>query len=52
MHRPHAPHVRPFPFVGSLLCFIGSTWGVGWAIASTVGLMLLCGWWVVGALDT
>jgi hypothetical protein len=52
MHRPYVPHVRPFLFVGSLLLFIGSTWGAGWAIASTVGLMLFCGWWVVAALDT
>jgi hypothetical protein len=29
MHRPHTPHVRPFLFVGSLLPFIGSTWGAG-----------------------
>jgi len=39
-------------FISSLLLFMGSTCGVGWAIASTVGLILLCGWWVVGALDT
>lgn len=37
MHRPHVPHVRPFLFVGSLLCFIGSTWGMGWAVATAVG---------------
>jgi hypothetical protein len=52
MHRPHAPNFRPFLFVGSLWLFIGSTWGVGWAIATAVGLILLCGWCVVGALDT
>jgi hypothetical protein len=52
MHRPQEPHVRPFLFVGSLWLFIGSTWGVGWATASTVALGLFCGWWVVGALDT
>jgi hypothetical protein len=52
MHRPHALRVRPFLFVGSLWLFIGSTWGVGWAIATAIGLMLFCGWWVVGALDT
>jgi hypothetical protein len=52
MHRPHAPNIRPFLFVGSLWLFINSTCGVGWAIASTVGLILLCGWWVVGALNT
>lgn len=52
MAPSRSPDYRPLMFISSLFLFIGSTWGVGWAIASTVGLMLLCGWWVVGALDT
>jgi hypothetical protein len=51
MHRPHTPNIRPFLFVGSLLCFIGSTWGMGWAIATAAGLVLCWGWWGVGPLS-
>jgi hypothetical protein len=50
MHRPHVPHVRPFLFVGSLLLFVGSTWGVKWAIVTATGLALCWGWLVAGTL--
>ena len=52
MHRPHTPHVRPFLFVGSLLLFIASTWDAGWTVATSIGLSLCWGWWVVGTLCT
>ena len=39
MQPPHSPDFRPLLFIGSLWLFIGSTWGVGWAVATTVGLI-------------
>jgi hypothetical protein len=50
MYRPYSSNVRPFLSVGSLLLFIGGTWGAKWAVATAIGLMLFCGWWVVATL--
>jgi hypothetical protein len=50
MAPSRSPDYRPLVFISSLFLFIGSTWGVWWAIANSVGLGLCWGWWVVGTL--